>query len=66
MYEISKTGQFKKDFKLIVKRNYDITKLETVLNLLIDGEKLPVKYKEHPLQSNFKGYLDVILSLIGH
>ena len=58
MYEISKTGQFKKDFKLALKRNYDISKLETLLNLLILGEKLPAKYKEHPLQSNFKGHFD--------
>jgi mRNA interferase YafQ len=58
MYEISKTGQFKKDFKLIVKRNYDLTKLELLLCLLISGEKLPALYKEHPLKSNFKGHFD--------
>lgn len=51
MLEISKTTQFKKDFKLIVKRNYDIQKLEEVLNLLIKGEILPAKYKEHPLKN---------------
>lgn len=58
MYEISQTGQFKKDFKLIVKRKYDILKLETVLFQLIKGEKLPIKYKEHPLKSNYKGHFD--------
>jgi len=39
MYEISKTGQFKKDFKLIVKRGHNISKLETLFNLLITGDK---------------------------
>ncbi len=51
MFEISKTTQFKKDFKLIVKRNYDLQKFEDVLKLLLTGEKLPAKYKEHPLKN---------------
>lgn len=58
MFEITKTGQFKKDFKLMQKRNYDLSKLESVLNLLITGNKLPAKYKEHPLKNHFKDYLD--------
>lgn len=58
MYEISKTGQFKKDFKLIVKRGHSISKLETLLNLLIAGEVLPAKYKDHPLHNNYKGHFD--------
>ncbi len=53
MYEISRTGQFKKDFKLIVKRNLDILKLETVLKLLLTGDKLPARYKEHNLKGNY-------------
>jgi len=57
-YEISKTVRFKKDFKLIVKRNYNLTKFETLLNLLISGEELPTKYKEHLLINNFKGHFD--------
>jgi mRNA interferase YafQ len=58
MYEIKITGQFKKDFKLISRRNYNISKLETLLNLLILGDKLPSKYKEHPLKNNFKNFSD--------
>ena len=57
-YEISKTVRFKKDFKLIVKRNYNLTKFETLLNLLISGEELPTKCKEHLLINNFKGHFD--------
>jgi mRNA-degrading endonuclease YafQ of YafQ-DinJ toxin-antitoxin module len=41
MFEFSPTGQFKRDLKSSVKRNYDITKLEEVLNLLRLGKKLP-------------------------
>lgn len=58
MFEIAKTGQFKKDFKLIVKRNYDITKLAKVLNLLITGYPLPKEYDEHPLHGNYKYHYD--------
>lgn len=49
MFEITKTTQFKKDFKLICKRNYELSKLEIVLKLLISGKPLPEKYKEHPI-----------------
>jgi len=58
MYEIAKTGQFKKDFKLAIKRNCDLAKIEVLFNLLITGNKLPIKYKEHPLQNNLKGCFD--------
>lgn len=58
MYELSNTGQFKKDFKLMLKRNYDILKLEKVLNLLQTGKSLPDKYKEHILKGNFKNHFD--------
>lgn len=58
MYDFKRKGQFKKDFKTIVRRKYDIQKLETVLILLRTTNKLPPEYKEHPLKGNFKKYLD--------
>jgi len=58
MYELSKTNQFKKDFKLIEKRNYDISKLETALTMIITGDKLPSKYKEHPLIGNYQNHFE--------
>lgn len=58
MYKVSVTGQFKKDFKLISKRNYDISKLENVINLLINNEKLPERFKEHPLKNSKNNYID--------
>lgn len=54
MFEISKSNQFKRDFKLIQKRNYNIEKLESILDLLIIGELLPSKYKEHLLKGKYK------------
>jgi len=58
MYEISLTGQFKKDFKLITKRSFDITKLEVVLELLQALDQLPPEYKEHPLRGTYKNHFD--------
>ena len=50
IYIVKKTNQFKKDLKLCVKRGFPIKSLEEVLNLLINGETLPQKYLDHPLQ----------------
>lgn len=54
MYYINYTNQFKKDYKIIKKRGYDINKLKEVINMLIKGEKLPEKYREHILQGKYK------------
>ncbi len=56
-YEIERTTQFKKDFKLAVKRGCDIDELKKVVTILAEGEILPKKYKDHdPVNSrNYKG-----------
>ena len=55
IYNLKKTNQFKKDLKLCVKRGFHVQSLEKVLDLLINGETLPQKYLDHPLQPS-KGY----------
>lgn len=55
MYRIRPSAKFQKDLKRIQKRGYDITLLKDVLNLLVNGEILPIKYKDHNLSGNFKG-----------
>lgn len=57
IYKIKKSSQFKKDFKTIVKRGYDLAELENVIRILKNGGVLPEKYKDHPLK-NSKEYLD--------
>lgn len=54
-YRLIRTKQFKKDFKLCEKRNYDLSILESVLKLLQNGDTIPEKYKDHPLK-NSKSY----------
>ena len=43
---------FKKELKLIKKRNKDIDKLTKVVNILASGETLPEKYKDHQLTNS--------------
>jgi mRNA interferase YafQ len=54
----SRTSQFKKDVKRAGKRGEDLTKLRTVMDLLIEGGQLPPEYKDHPLRENFAGSRD--------
>jgi len=54
--KIRYSNQFKKDYKLIKKRGYNIEKLKEVINLLVQDKRLPVKYREHYLTGNYKGF----------
>ena len=54
-YTIERTSRFKKDFKIINKRGYDIELLKEVITILANGESLPEKYLDHPLKGSFKG-----------
>ena len=65
MLKVKITSQFKKDWKKIVKRNYDIKKFEKVLSLLINEQSLDEKYKDHKLIGDYEGVVNVTLSLIG-
>ena len=44
---------FKKDYKRIVKRGYDIRLLENVIMMLAEQKQLPQKYRDHPLSGDF-------------
>lgn len=56
MYNLVATGRFKKDLKTILKRGYDVNLLDEVISLLIAGQELPEKNKDHPLTGNWKGH----------
>ena len=51
------TTQFKRDYKLALKRGCDPNSLQQVLTLLIREEPLPEKYRDHALTNsrNYKG-----------
>ena len=57
-YEIHPTSQYRKDYRLLKKRGYDMSLLNAVVEKLANGEVLPPQYRDHPLKGNRKGYRD--------
>lgn len=55
-YIVKPTTQFKKDFKLAMKRSMKIELLEEVVAMLAMGETLPDKRKDHALTGNWVGH----------
>lgn len=54
-YEISVTGQFKKDVLLAKKQGKNLDELWTVVEKLSNGETLEEKYKDHNLTGQYSG-----------
>jgi mRNA interferase YafQ len=52
------TNQFKKDLKLMEKRHKNIDKILDVMALLIWGEPLPERCREHKLSGDYEGLTD--------
>ncbi len=50
------TGQFKRDYKLAVRRGFDSRKLQTVIELLCREKPLPESYRDHRL-TNSRNYV---------
>ena len=57
-YRISRTKKFKKQYKILEKRNYNMQLLDEIIVLLAKGETLPEKYDDHPLKGTLAGYRD--------
>ena len=55
-YIVKPTTQFKKDFKLAMKRSMKIELLEEMIAMLAMGETLPDKHKDHALTGNWVGH----------
>ena len=55
-YTVKHTAQFKKDYKLAIKRGLKIDLLENVVAALAMGETLPEKHKDHALFGNWVGH----------
>ena len=53
MYEIDCSNSFKKDYKRIKKRRYDLSKLHEVFNQLINKGKVDAEYFPHKLDGNY-------------
>ena len=55
-YIVKPTAQFKKDYKLALKRRLNVKLLEDVIAALAVGEPLPEKNKDHGLSGKWIGY----------
>ncbi|MBQ4607158.1 MAG: type II toxin-antitoxin system YafQ family toxin [Clostridia bacterium] len=56
MLKLETTGQFRRDYKKMMKRGYDRTLLEKVVDILLAEKTLPAKYRDHALTGNYTGF----------
>lgn len=59
--KVSQTPAFKRDFKRLKKKKFDMSKLLSVLELIQDRDKetLRTRYRDHALKGNWKGYREL-------
>lgn len=50
------SARFRKNRRALIKRGYDMSKLENTIDLLLTGKALPPHWKDHPLKGNYKKY----------
>ncbi len=55
-YIVKVTTQFKKDYKLALKRHLNVELLENVIAVLAMGKALPKIYKDHDLSGEWAGH----------
>lgn len=58
MYQLKFTNKFKKSYKLMKKRGYDMNLLEDIIESLRQGKPLAEKHRNHQLSGNFTGYYE--------
>ena len=56
MFTIKFTTAYKKSYKLMKKRGLNLSRLDSVVYMLANGETLPAKYHDHALKGKFKGF----------
>ncbi|WP_270348499.1 type II toxin-antitoxin system YafQ family toxin [Megamonas funiformis] len=56
MLKIKYHSKFKKDIKTIKKRNYDLSKLQKVIEILAEEKTLHAKYKDHSLTGIYQDF----------
>ncbi|CAK7071041.1 type II toxin-antitoxin system YafQ family toxin [Fusobacterium varium] len=56
MLKVRYHNQFKRDYKLALKRGCKPELLEEVVELLVNEIVLPEKYKDHKLTGNYKNF----------
>jgi mRNA interferase YafQ len=54
-YLLKPSNQYERDIRRLVKAGADLTKLDEVIDLLVDGEKLPERCRDHSLKGRLAG-----------
>ena len=54
-YAVKVTAQFRKDYRLAMKRGLEMELLDNIITLLATGNTLPAKHKDHALKGRWKG-----------
>lgn len=55
-YTVKLTNKFRKDYKLMVKRNLDMSLLDDIIVKLAQGISLPASNRDHALAGNHAGH----------
>jgi mRNA interferase YafQ len=50
------SNQFKRDYSLLVRRGYDVARLDSVVLLLLRQTPLEPRHRDHPLKGKWRGY----------
>ena len=50
------TALFRRDYKRIVKRNYDLSLMDAVVQTLLEKKSLNAKHRDHALSGNYSGH----------
>ncbi|WP_455617908.1 type II toxin-antitoxin system YafQ family toxin [Eisenbergiella sp.] len=56
MLQLETTGQFRKDYKRVKKRGYDMNLLEDVIQTILEEKLLAEKHRDHSLTGNYTGF----------
>ena len=61
-YKVKWSSRFKKDYKLAIKRGYDINLIDDVIKLIAEGnqqQRLIDDYDDHELSGDWKGHREL-------
>lgn len=56
MLKINYHKSFRRDYKKLVKRGYDLSLLEKTIDILANEGQLPSEYQAHNLSGNYSGF----------
>ena len=63
MLKLQISTKFRKDYKRIKKRGYNLSLLQDVLDTLCAKESLEPKYRDHALSGSYKGFRECHIQL---